>query len=254
MDKFTFAGIKIDNFSLTEVKEKIIEIIEKGKKSYIVTPNAAHIVLLQKDKEFYEVYKNATLVLADGISIVWTSRFLGTSLKERITGADLFGEICKIANKKGKSLFILGGTGGVEKIAENKLKMMYPNIEAFSYSPPFGFENDKKESSKIINMINMSNADIFFVCVGSPKSEKWIYKHLNILNIKVACPFGAALDFFAGIKKRAPKWMQNAGLEWFWRLIRDPRRLWKRYLIGNIIFIWIILKELFRKKFFKAHV
>jgi N-acetylglucosaminyldiphosphoundecaprenol N-acetyl-beta-D-mannosaminyltransferase len=252
MNKINFAGIKIDNFSMVEVKEKITEIIEKEKKTYIVTPNAAHIVLLQKDKEFYEIYKNAELVLADGISIVWASKILGTTLKERVTGADLFREICEIANRMGKSIFILGGVNESEKIAENKLKKMYPDMKVYSYSPPFGFENDSMESNKILNMINIPEADILFVCVGAPKSEKWFYKHLNVLNIKLICSFGAALDFFAGTKKRAPEWVQNIGLEWFWRLVQDPERLWKRYLVGNIIFISIVLKEIFNKVFLKS--
>jgi len=252
MGKINFARIKIDNFSMEEVKEKIIETIKKNKKFYIVTPNAAHIVLLQRDKEFYEIYKNAGLTLADGISIVWASRILGTPLKERVTGADLFREVCEIANRMGKSIFILGGVNESEKIAENKLEKMYPNMKVYSYSPPFGFESDSIESNKILNMINMSKADILFVCVGPPKSEKWFYKHLNVLNIKLICPFGAALDFFTGTKKRAPEWVQEIGLEWFWRLIQDPGRLWKRYLVGNVIFIFIVLKEIYKKVFLKC--
>jgi N-acetylglucosaminyldiphosphoundecaprenol N-acetyl-beta-D-mannosaminyltransferase len=251
MDSFIFLNIQIDNLNMSEVIDRVSAILKDKLKSYIVTPNASHIVMLQKDLDFREAYQHASLVLADGASLVLASKLLGCPLKERCTGADLFEKICKIAWENNKKVFILGGVNGSEKIAMKKLKRIYQGIQVLAYSPPFGFDKDSLKSGKIIDMINSFEADILFVCVGTPKSEKWIYRNLENLNIILACPFGAALDFFTGTKKRAPKWVQNIGCEWLWRLILEPKRLWRRYLIENAIFIWIVLKELFRKKFLK---
>lgn len=246
MNYFYFSGIKIDNISMIEAIEKIELILKNRSKGYIVTPNAFHIVMLQKDSDFRQTYKNASLVLADGFSIVFASRILGSPIVERCAGADIFGKICEIAWKKNKRIFILGGVNGSEKKAEKILKNMYPKIQVQTYSPPFGFVEDYSESERIIEMINRFKTDVLFVCVGPPKSEKWIYRNLENLNIILACPFGAALDFFTGAKKRAPKLLQKVGFEWLWRLILEPRRLWKRYLIGNTSFIILVLKEIFK--------
>lgn len=247
MEYFCFAGIKIDNLNLNDAVEKIREILKSDEKGYVVTPNAAHIVELQKDKEFKKVYEKAKLILPDSIPLIWASKLLGNQLKGRCAGADLFERIFDIAEDLNKSIFILGGTKGSEKIAEEKIGKFFHSVRVASYSPPLGFENNPKETSKIIEMINSWRTDVLLVCVGAPKSEKWVYNNFDKLNIKIAFSLGAALDYFAGTKKRAPKWMQKAGLEWFWRLIHEPRRLWKRYLIGNTIFIWLVFKELVKK-------
>jgi len=247
--KIELFGIEFDNLTIEEVKDFITNFIKNGQKGYIVTPNAYHMVLLKKDEEFKKAYKNAKVVLADGNAIIWTSKLLGLPLKAKCSGSDLFIEICKIAAHFNKNIFLLGGMNNSEKIAEQKLRNLFPNINIVSYSPPFGFENDEKEGKKIIGMINNYNIGILFICVGPPKSEKWIYKNIDKLKVSLVCCFGAALDFFAGTKKRAPVWMQKIGLEWFWRLIQEPKRLWKRYLIGNTIFIFLVIEELLKKIF-----
>lgn len=246
--KFRFAGIEIDNLTIDEVLDRIKELVEKNKKSYIVAPNAAHIVLLQKDKEFKKAYEKAEMVLADGMSILFASYLLGVPLRAKCSGADLFPKICELLYNMNKKIFILGGVNGSEKIAEEKLKKMYPGIKVKTYSPPIGFENDEYETKRIIEMINDFSTDFLFLCTGAPKSEKWIYKNINRLNIKVAFHVGMALNFFAGVKKRAPRLIQKIGLEWFWRLVQEPKRLWRRYLIGNMVFIWLILKEFINRK------
>lgn len=242
--KFKFAGIEIDCLTIEEALEKLEEIVRNNRKGYIVTPNAAHIVMLQKDREFELAYKKASLVLPDGISLILASKILGGCLKQRVPGADLFLEICKISAKYNKNIFILGGKNGSEKIAVIRLKKMFPNINILGYSPPFGFEVNQEENKKIINEINKLKPGVLFLFIGAPRGEKWIYSNIDKLEVNLACQFGAALDFFIGNLKRAPKWMQKIGLEWFWRLLQEPRRLWKRYLIGNIIFVLLVLKEL----------
>jgi N-acetylglucosaminyldiphosphoundecaprenol N-acetyl-beta-D-mannosaminyltransferase len=248
-DGFVFAGIKVDNISLADAINEIKDILKNGMKGYILTPNAYHIVKVQKDIEFKRIYKNALLVLPDGMSIIFASKILGYRLKGRCAGVDLFPEICKIAALLNKNIFILGGTNGSEKLAEKKLKNLYPSMNIISYSPINGFENNKKETLKIIKLINHSNSNILIICVGSPKSEKWFFRNANWLKIDLAFSLGHALEIFAGTKKRAPQWIQNAGLEWLYRFIHEPKRLWKRYLIGNFIFIWLFLKEFVKRKF-----
>jgi len=247
--KVELFGIKFDNLTIEEVKQFVEDFIKSGEKGYVVTPNAYHVILLRKDEEFRNAYENAKIILADGVAIIWSSKLLGTALKAKLSGSDLFIEICKISAYLNKNIFILGGINNSEKIAEQKLKSLFPNIDIVSYSPPFGFENNEKENEKIIDMINNYNIGVLFMCIGPPKSEKWIYKNIGKLKVSLVCCFGSALDYFAGIKKRAPRWMQNIGLEWFWRLIQEPKRLWKRYLIGNTIFIFLVIEELIKKIF-----
>jgi len=250
MNKVRIANIYIDNLSMGECVAKIKDLIKSGSKSYIVTPNVDHIVRLQRDNEFLEAYENAEVVVADGMPIIWASNFLGTPLKEKISGSDLFTELCKVSEEMEYRLFFLGAGEGVAEQAASNLKKKFKNIEIIGvYSPPFGFEKDDKENVKIREMINKRAPDILFVGVGAPKQEKWIYKNLDMLNVKMAIGIGAAFDFAAGTIKRAPVFMQKVGLEWFWRFMHEPRRLFKRYFIDDSRFIVILFKQMwFQKK------
>ncbi|MGQ9617706.1 MAG: WecB/TagA/CpsF family glycosyltransferase [Candidatus Aminicenantia bacterium] len=249
VSNFVIEGIEINNLTMKEALERMRESLEKKEKGFIVTPNASHIVELRRDKDFFEAYRNATLILPDGFSLILASRFLKEPIKERCTGADLFPEVCKMASVLGKRVFIMGGKDGGERIIEEKVRKSFPGIEIQVYSPPFRFEKNELITNEIIERINNFKTDILFVCVGTPKSEKWIFKNFGRMNVNLAFSVGSAPEFFAGIKRRAPKWMQNMGLEWFWRLIQEPKRLWKRYLIGNTIFLWLVFRE-----FLKIHL
>lgn len=248
--KVKLLGIEFDNLTIDGVKKIVVKFVNSDKKGYVITPNVAHVLTFQKDVDFQKACKNASLVLCDSTPLLWISKLLGKPLIERCSGADLLPKICRLASDLGKSIFILGGDNGSENIAEGKLRKMYPNIRVSSYNPPFGFEKDVDETKKIIDLINKFKTDILFICVGAPKSEKWIYNNIKNLNISLGFCFGAALNFFAGTVKRAPKWMQKIGLEWLFRLIQEPKRLWKRYLIGNTIFCWLVLKEFMRIRLF----
>jgi N-acetylglucosaminyldiphosphoundecaprenol N-acetyl-beta-D-mannosaminyltransferase len=248
MRYFFLNNIKIDNFSKQEVIQKIEELLKEDEKGYVVTPNAAHFVDLEKDAEFRIAYTNAKLILPDGMSIVWASKILKCPIKERCTGSDLFYEVCAIAEKLHQGVFLLGGTDGSEVLAADKLKIMLPMLNVNHYSPMLGFEKDEEESNRIINCINRSKSKVLFVCVGTPKSEKWIYRNISKLNITLALSFGKSIDYFSGKTRRAPVWVQKGGMEWAFRLIQEPKRLWKRYLIGNILFLWFFLKKLIRRE------
>jgi exopolysaccharide biosynthesis WecB/TagA/CpsF family protein len=241
------AGIQIDNLSQEEALGKIRVLLEKKRFGYIVTPNAQHINILQKDQDFKKIYDDACLVLADGMSIVFALRILGYPLKEKCSGADMFGDIIRLAAELDRNLFILGGAEGSEEKAVTRAKQIHPRLRIQSYSPRRGFELDPAASRSIIQRITDFNTDVLFICVGSPKSEKWIYRNQESLGECLVFPLGDSLNFYAGSKKRAPRWMRDSGLEWLYRLAREPLRLWRRYLIGNVTFVGIFARELWKK-------
>ncbi len=247
-DKVNICGININNVSMRDAINAIERFIIERHKVFIVTPNADHIVKLHHDREFRELYKNAALVLADGMPLLWASRYLGTPLKEKISGSDLFPKMCEVSAEKGYRIFFLGGRPGAAVKASRVLKDKYPKLRVTGmYSPPFGFENDMEENAKIVKSINESGADILFVGLGAPKQEKWIYKYKDEYQVPVSIGIGVSFEFVSGFVKRAPVLMQKTGFEWFWRLIHEPKRLWKRYLVHDIKFFWLVLKQKYNK-------
>jgi len=244
IDQVNICSIRIDNLTMRNALKKIDYLILRKTPSYVVTPNVDHIINLGKDLEFQEIYQEADMVLADGMPLLWAAKFLGTPLREKISGSDIFPELCKIAAGKGYKLFFMGGRPGAASKTSEVLKIKYPNMQIVGiYSPPFGFENNKAENNKIIKMIRDSKPDILFVGLGAPKQEKWIYRYKNEYLVPVSIGIGASFDFAAGIIRRAPLWMQKVGLEWFWRLLMEPRRLWRRYLIDDMQFFWLVVKQ-----------
>ena len=242
--KVSLCGVDIDNISMQEAIERVDLLVKKRQPSYVVTPNIDHIVKLDKDAEFREAYKNASLVLADGMPLIWASKFLGHPLKGKVSGSDLFPKICGMAAAKRYRLFFMGGRPGAAQKSAEVLKNIYPDINIVGiYAPPYGFEGDREENEKIVKMIKESNPDILFVGLGAPKQETWIYKYREHYQSPVSIGIGASFEFIAGMVKRAPLWMQRIGLEWFWRLMMEPGRLWKRYLIDDMRFFWLVLKQ-----------
>jgi len=231
-------GLSFDNCTLSQAVGMLVEAGEKKEKCLVVTPNVDHIVMLQDDAEMKAVFHKAKFCFADGMPVVWFSKLMGKPLMERVTGADLLPAIACSASERELSLFLLGGLEGVTKTAAEKLQRKHPKLQiAGTYCPPFGFEHDEVESSKIVNMVNESGADILFVGVGAPKQEKWADKYFDQLNVGPILGVGAAFDFVAGNIKRAPELVQKIGMEWFWRLLSDPKRLWRRYLVNDPKFI-----------------
>jgi len=243
--KVNICGVEfIKNLSFDSVLYEIQFLIKNKQSVYFVTSNVDHIVKLHKDAEFRFIYKNAYLVLPDGMPLLWAARFLGTPLREKISGSDIASGICKLASCNGYRLFFLGGKPDSAMQAKAKLDNQLSSIKIVGvYSPPFGFENDKKEEDKISEMIKESLPDILLVGLGAPKQEKWIYKHYKELGVPVTIGIGATFEFISGLVERAPVWMQKAGLEWFWRLMKEPGRLWKRYLIDDMSFFLLVLKQ-----------
>lgn len=251
-----FLNTPISNISFEEAVRVIIDYIllykqGKVKPCYIVTPNADHIVKLRKDSLFREIYENAFLSLPDGMSLIFASKLLGFPLKERVCGADLFERLCAEAEKYEFKIFLFGGRleGYVAIRAAARLLEKYPKLNICGVLiPPFGFEKDEKLLDYINKKIQKASPDILFVGLGAPKQEKWIYNNYQKYKVPISIGIGGSFDFTANVIKRAPIWMQKIGLEWLYRLTKEPRRLFKRYLIGNLIFIYLIVKEYIKLK------
>ena len=195
------------------------------------------------------VYSKASLVVPDGIPLLWAAKFLGMPLKGRVNGTDLFEKLCEAAAANKYTLFFLGGRPGAAIGAAEILKQRHPGLQvAGAYSPPFGFENDEAENRKIIEMIKNSKPDILFVGLGAPKQEKWICAHKEEYRAPVSIGIGVSFELVSGMVKRAPLWMQRSGLEWFWRLMMEPKRLWRRYIVEVMRFFWLLLIQRSRKK------
>jgi N-acetylglucosaminyldiphosphoundecaprenol N-acetyl-beta-D-mannosaminyltransferase len=244
LEKVKVGKAQVDNVTPQEAIVHIENMIANGEKGYVVTPNLDHIVKLEEDPEFVRCYDNAALVLPDGNPVLWASNYLGTPLKALVTGSDLFTALCRYAAEKGHTLFFLGGLEGVAEKAADVLKKQHLDINVVGvYSPPFGFEKDPEENARIVQMINAVKPAILFVGVGAPKQEKWMYKNIDQLDINVALGIGASFDFVAGTVKRAPKLFRQMSMEWFWRVLNEPTRLFKRYFIDSTKFLPIIYNQ-----------
>ncbi len=243
MKRINFLNIMIDNVTMGEALEYINFLISQNKCSYVVTPNLDHIVTVEKDQEFAEIYRNADLVLADGQPLLWISRLKRRPIIEKVSGSDLFPLLCDMAAKFNYRLYILGSTEEVSQKAVKKLKQNHSGLQiAGIYSPPIGFEKDPQELERIIDKINHAKPHILAVALGSPKGEKFIYNYLEKLNVPLSISIGATIDFISGNKMRAPKWMSKCGFEWLFRFFCEPKRLGKRYLRDAIDIIPIIQK------------
>lgn len=243
MARMKFMNTEIDNLTMQETLQAIDQLIQEDRNSYVVTPNVDHIVQLETDKELQDVYANASLILTDGKPLLWIAKLYGTQIKEKISGSDLFPLLCDMATKKGYKMFFLGAAEGVAAKAAENLKKRYSGLQvAGTYSPPYGFEKDALEIKKIAEMIKEAQPQILIVGLGCPKQEKFIWNNRENLNVPVSLGLGASFDFEAGNIKRAPRWMQNCGLEWLFRITQDPKRLFKRYIIDDMKIIKLIFK------------
>lgn len=243
MEKQAFLNTYVNNVSMKETVKSIENMIESSKKSYIVAVNVDVIMKIEKDQYLKKITDDADMVLVDGKPLIWISKLYHRPIKEKISGSDLVPVLCKTAAEKNYSIFIIGGKDGVAEKAKENLERNYPGISVKgTYSPPIGFEKDEEELKKINDMISLSHPDILIACFGCPKQEKWIYENYHKYDVAVSVCAGATVDFLAGNVKRAPRWMSDHGLEWFYRFLQEPKRMFKRYFIDDIKILRLILK------------
>lgn len=237
-NKVKILNVEIDNIS----QEELLEQLNQG---VLVTPNVDDIMKHQKDKDFHIVASKADFVVCDSKIVLLASRFLGTPLKEAIPGSSFFPRYCDYHKDDETKIFLLGAKEGVGEIAKERInKRTGRNIVVDTYSPPFGFEKDEKECQHIVELLKTSEANVVLVGLGNPKQTKWIYKYKDQLpNIDVFMALGATIDFEAGNIKRAPKIIQNMALEWLYRLLKEPKRMYRRYLIEDMPFFWLLFKQ-----------
>lgn len=215
---------------------------------YVVTPNSDHVVMLQNHAGLQAAYRDADLVLADGMPVVAASRLLrpaGGRLPERVTGADLTVSLFEAAGAgRPLNVYLLGAGPGVAERAAAAVERRWRHVRVSgTYSPPLGFERDEAENETILARIATARPDVLVVGLGAPKQECWVHEHRRRLAAKVALCVGATIDFLAGEKRRAPRWMQRAGLEWLHRLLSEPRRLLRRYLHDALVFPRLVWRE-----------
>lgn len=247
INRMKFLNTEVDNLTMQEALGQIESLVTERKNAYVVTPNVDHIIKIEKDPFFREIYEHADLVLTDGKPLIWIAKWFRTPIKEKVSGSDLFPKVCELAAEKEYRLFFLGAAPGVANRAAQNIRKIYPDIRITgTYSPKLGFETDVKEMTYIRELIQQERPDILILALGTPKQEYYIYQNRDALGVPVSLCLGASLDFAAGNVKRAPRWMQNCGLEWLYRLCKEPKRLFRRYLIDDIQIFRLAWK--YRKK------
>ncbi len=244
-NKIRIFNIFFDNYLLEEAVK-----ILSAKGGLVVTVNVDFVIKLQKDFEFYKIVHNADFVLCDSQIIYFFSKLIKKPLKQRVAGSELF-PILYYYNSQNPlfKVFLLGGD--TQEIADKAKKRINNKVNrelvVDAYSPPFGFEKNEDECLKIIERINFSGATVLAVGVGAPKQEKWIWKYKSMLpNVRLFLSLGATINMEAGVLKKAPRLISKCGLEWFYRLLQEPKRLSKRYLIDDIRFFKLALEELIK--------
>lgn len=238
-----FLGIRINNLSIEEILDHVDYCIKQKKPCQIVGLNIDQAVRVIENDYSKKIFDEAELVFVDGMPIVWLAKMLGYPAVNRVAGPDLMMRLCKHAGEKNYRIFILGAGPGVAAQAAENLKKLYPGFDCVgTYSPPFGFEKDPIEMEKIIKMLRSSGADQLFIGMGSPKQDIFIYENMDKYQIPVSYSMGAAVDFIGGSVKRAPGWMQSLGFEWLYRLIQEPKRLFKRYFVDDVRIIKYFLR------------
>lgn len=245
--RFVLGRVPVDRISMDYAAILLVEaLLHRGQLPTltVVGPNAQLVTLAEKDDLFAEALQRADLSVPDGMSVVMASRLLHVPIPERVTGGDLMERMCAEAAHYGFRVFFLGGLPGAAEMAAFNLRRRYPGLNICgTYCPPLGFENDPAELYCIEKMVEEAQPDLLCVAFGAPKQEIWMQRHRDRLHVGAILPVGAAFDTQAGLQRRAPRWMQRNGLEWLFRLVLEPRRLWRRYLIGNTRFIFLVFRQ-----------
>lgn len=232
--RIPFLNCHIDNVEFDDVMATIDSHVQSGTPGFMVSLNTDIAVQLEKDPAFAEAYAAADLALMDSQPLIWLAKRRGIQVREKLSGSDLMPRICEVAAQRGWSCFFLGGMGDVPATAAANLSQHYPGlVVAGTLSPDYGFEKTDEGLAQVIQAVRDAHPDILFICLGTPKSEKILYPHLDEFGVPFTLSVGAAIDFAAGTANRAPEWMQHAGLEWLYRFAQEPKRLFKRYFVDS---------------------
>ena len=239
--RITMMGCGIDNLSMEETLGRVEEFIRSGLPHQHVVVNVDKLVKASRDGELRRIVNECDLVNADGMPVVWASRLLGKPLKERVAGIDLFEALMRRASDKGWRVFLLGARAEVTGAVADIYQRRYPGLALAGWRD--GYWQGEEEEAQVARMVADSRADLLFVAISSPKKEQFLGRYQAAMRVPFAMGVGGTFDVAVGRVRRAPPWMQRAGLEWFWRFLQEPRRMFRRYFIDDIAFVWLLIKE-----------
>ena len=235
--------VEVDALDMTETVDRIMALIDQRIQVQHVVLNASKVVMLSKDDKLRDVIRACPVVNADGQSVVIASRLLRQPLPERVAGIDLFVELVERSAENGRSVYFLGARDDVLEEMLSRFRARYPALRVAGYRNGYWTSD-----AEVIEQVRAADPDLLFLAIPSPRKEFWLAEHLPALGVPFAMGVGGSFDVLAGKVKRAPKWVQRIGCEWVYRLVQEPRRMWKRYLVGNTTFMWLTIKELWRTR------
>ncbi len=243
--RFHIGQVPLDPVTLPGAIERIVELAASGRGGTVYTPNVDHVVVAEEDDAFRAAYSDVSLSLVDGTPVLWAGRMLGYGLPEKVSGSDLFEPLVAEAARRGLSIFLLGGGPGVAELARDELVRRHPGLNVVGILAPRIDAAGRAENEEgVIETLRAAKPALIFVACGAPKSELFSHRVRASLGSAVFVCVGAAIDFAAGTARRAPRWMSKVGLEWTYRLVREPRRLARRYLLRDPKFFVILGRQL----------
>jgi N-acetylglucosaminyldiphosphoundecaprenol N-acetyl-beta-D-mannosaminyltransferase len=237
----TLMGCRIDNLSMEETLGRVEQFIRSGTPHQHVVVNVDKLVKASRDAELRRIINACALVNVDGMPVVWASRLLGKPLKERVAGVDLFEALMRRSAERGWRVFLLGARAEVVAAVAETYRRRYPALVIAGWRD--GYWQGEAEEAQVAEQVRASGADLLFVAIGSPRKEQFLGRWQGLMRIPFAMGVGGSFDVAVGRVKRAPRWMQRAGLEWFYRFLQEPRRMFHRYFIEDMAFVWLLIKE-----------
>ncbi len=247
--KVDILGTPVSSLTMDELFGDWERVIQAKEKAQVCITPVNSILAARATARVQEIYKNADYVLCDGVPVKWASEFLGDPIKERITGLDVLPRIFSFAVAGGYTIFMLGASPGVAETLKEVMEAKHPGVQIVgTFVPPFRVVFSKEENQQMIDAINAVKPDILLVSLTAPKQDIWIAENLAKLDTHVAIGIGGAFEVAAGMINRAPVWMQKSGLEWFYRFLQEPKRMFKRYFVEAPVFIPLIIQQKFSKR------
>jgi N-acetylglucosaminyldiphosphoundecaprenol N-acetyl-beta-D-mannosaminyltransferase len=245
-ERITLMGCAIDNLSMAETVQRVEGFIQSGQPHQHVVVNVDKLVKASRDPELRTIINDCALVNVDGMPVVWASRLLGKPLKERVAGCDLFEALMARAGERGWRVFLLGAREEVVGKVARTYRGKYPNLVLAGYRN--GYWKGEAEEAQVVEQIRAARPDLLFVAMGSPKKEQFLGRYQAEMKVPFAMGVGGTFDVAVGLVRRAPVWMQQSGLEWFYRFLQEPRRMFRRYFIDDMAFFWLLAKEAVRHR------
>ncbi len=240
-------GVRVDALTKSELQDALRESVRQGRKDVVAYVNVHALNLAHEDSKFRDFLNRAKLVYCDGEGVRMGAYMLGIHLPPRVVLTYWIWELCAMCEREGLSIFFLGGESETVELAVKNLQAKSPSLKIAGWHNGF-FGKWNEESERVVKMINEAKPDLLFVGFGMPLQERWIDANLSKLNVHVILPAGSMIDYTAGLKTFAPSWMADNGMEWLYRLMQEPGRLWRRYIFGNPVFMFRILKQYFKQK------